>query len=121
MDNKKRYWLGFLAVAVLLHWFAMPDVILNDHSGGSCYQGLTRGINRFLFNVCLFFALSSFLLIVLKKRSFSILTGLTSAFIWTLWSFALTTEYALYGFFYAAPFLLYIASYLYYSIKNKAL
>lgn len=113
--------MGFLAVAVLLHWFAMPDVILNDHSGGSCYQGLTRGINRFLFELCLFFALISYFMAMWKKRSLSIFTAVIPAFIWTLWSFALTREYALYGFLYATPFLLYIALYLYHLIKNKEL
>ena len=121
MKYKKWYWLVFLTVAVLLHWFAMPDVILNDHSGGSCYQGLTRGINRFLFNVCLFFTVISFFLTLWKKRKLSVFTAVVPAFIWTLWSFALTSEYALYGLLYAAPFLLYIASYLYYLIKNKEL
>ncbi|MFC7772870.1 hypothetical protein [Flavobacterium sp. GCM10027622] len=121
MKLKKWYWLVFLIVAMLLHWFAMPDVILNDHSGGSCYQGITRGITHFLFVVCIFFALISFLLLLGNKRSFSILTGLTSAGIWILWSFVLISEYHGYGFLYAAPFLLYIASYLYALFSNKVL
>ena len=73
-----------------------------EFGGGSCYQGITVSVNKFVLKIC---GIVSLISIMMKNRLTRVLSIL-SLLIWSIWAILISKEYGINEFFYFFPLFL---------------
>ena len=102
--NKKAIIIFLLLVVIFMFsFYNIPRKF--ETEGGSCFQGITEMIYRFILIVCAFLNGSSMIIVILKIRNnISFALSLISFFIWLVWSFIVVSNYSFNEIVYLFPF-----------------
>lgn len=105
--------LLILVIVSTLSYLYIPHSF--ELSGGSCYQGITSSIIRFLLKVCGLLSFISLITNYFSKHKASKALSFISLLIWLIWSLFFLTN----TFIYFVPFLLVSISITWWSFKSE--
>lgn len=106
MNNRFLILICLGLFALISSYFFIPNVILKDTSGGSCYQGISIAINYFFLKIIAILMLIAFVLNLLNKKSLSDLILYVFTWFSVLRIIMLIGNYGFKVFLYVLPFII---------------
>ncbi|MES2238816.1 MAG: hypothetical protein V4497_01015 [Bacteroidota bacterium] len=109
--------LLLLASTTFYSFTNIPEIF--ETEGGSCYQGITATIIRFLIKVCFTLSTLSIVLAIKNWKTTSKFLSILSVIFWLIWSLAISSEHSMIGIKYFSSFMLTVLIVMIFVMKNR--